>query len=141
MRNKSEEQTMSIFGKIMSSIFGKASASGVTPTATDAKTSSTATATAPTGQAGEVDVAGILTQLATEKKEKLDWRKSIVDLMKLLRSRQQSIGAQRASTGTALLRRHERLGIDECLAAQAGHAEARRKWRQGAGGAEGLKTA
>jgi hypothetical protein len=84
MRNKSEEQTMSIFGKIMSSIFGKASASGVTPTATDAKTSSTATATAPTGQAGEVDVAGILTQLATEKKEKLDWRKSIVDLMKLL---------------------------------------------------------
>jgi hypothetical protein len=84
MRNKSEEQTMSIFGKIMSSIFGKASASGVTPTATDAKTSSTATATAPTGQAGEVDVAGILTQLATEKKEKLDWRKSIVDLMKPL---------------------------------------------------------
>jgi hypothetical protein len=36
------------------------------------------------GRLGEVDVAGILTQLATEKKEKLDWRKSIVDLMKPL---------------------------------------------------------
>jgi ABC-type transporter Mla MlaB component len=84
MRNKSEEQTMSIFGKIMSSIFGKASASGATPTATGAKPSSTAAATAPTGQAGEVDVAGILTKLASEKKEKLDWRTSIVDLMKLL---------------------------------------------------------
>ena len=32
----------------------------------------------------EVDVAGILTKLAGEKKEKLDWRTSIVDLMKLL---------------------------------------------------------
>ena len=75
---------MSIFGKIMSSIFGKASASGATPTATGAKPSSTATAAAPAGSAGEVDVAGILTKLVGEKKEKLDWRTSIVDLMKLL---------------------------------------------------------
>jgi hypothetical protein len=29
-------------------------------------------------------VAAILTKLASEKKEKLDWRHSIVDLMKLL---------------------------------------------------------
>jgi len=72
---------MSVFGKIMSSIFGKASA---TPAAPGAKPSSTATAAAPAGSAGEVDVAGILTQLAVEKKEKLDWQKSIVDLMKLL---------------------------------------------------------
>ena len=75
---------MSIFGKIMSSIFGKASASGATPTATGAKPSSTATAAAPAGSTGEVDVAGILTKLVGEKKEKLDWRTSIVDLMKLL---------------------------------------------------------
>ena len=39
---------------------------------------------APAGSAAEVDVAGILTKLAAEKKEKLDWRTSIVDLMKLL---------------------------------------------------------
>ena len=31
-----------------------------------------------------VDVAAILTKLASENKEKLDWSKSIVDLMKLL---------------------------------------------------------
>ncbi|MGZ8299133.1 MAG: DUF3597 domain-containing protein [Rhodoplanes sp.] len=63
---------MSIFGKIMSSIFGRASAEGAAPTA-------------PTsGSAAQVDVAAILTKLASEKKEKLDWRHSIVDLMKLL---------------------------------------------------------
>jgi hypothetical protein len=32
----------------------------------------------------QVDVAAVLTKLAAENKEKLDWRKSIVDLMKLL---------------------------------------------------------
>ena len=31
-----------------------------------------------------VDVEAVLTKLAAESKEKLDWRKSIVDLMKLL---------------------------------------------------------
>ena len=75
---------MSVFGKIMSSIFGKASAAGAAPAAPGAKLSSTAPAAAPAGSTPEVDVAGILTKLATEKKEKLDWRTSIVDLMKLL---------------------------------------------------------
>ena len=32
----------------------------------------------------KVDVEAVLTKLAAENKEKLDWRKSIVDLMKLL---------------------------------------------------------
>jgi hypothetical protein len=31
-----------------------------------------------------VDVEAVLTKLASENKEKLDWRRSIVDLMKLL---------------------------------------------------------
>ena len=31
-----------------------------------------------------VDVEAVLSKLAAESKEKLDWRKSIVDLMKLL---------------------------------------------------------
>jgi hypothetical protein len=34
--------------------------------------------------AANVDVAAILTKLAASNKEKLDWQKSIVDLMKLL---------------------------------------------------------
>ena len=77
---------MSIFGNIMSSIFGKASAAGAAPAAPTpgAKSSSPTAAAAPPGSAAEVDVAGILTKLAGEKKEKLDWRTSIVDLMKLL---------------------------------------------------------
>ena len=77
---------MSIFGNIMSSIFGKASAAGATPAAPapGAKPSSAAPASAPAGSVTEVDVAGILTNLASEKKEKLEWQKSIVDLMKLL---------------------------------------------------------
>ena len=49
-----------------------------------AKPSSTATSAAPAGSAAEVDVASIFTKLAGEKEEKLDWRTSIVDLMKLL---------------------------------------------------------
>jgi hypothetical protein len=34
---------------------------------------------------GPVDVAAILTKLAASNKERLDWQKSIVDLMKLLK--------------------------------------------------------
>ena len=77
---------MSIFGKIMSSIFGKASAVGAAPAAPapGVKPSSASPAPAPAGSVTEIDVAGILTKLASQKKEKLDWQKSIVDLMKLL---------------------------------------------------------
>ncbi|HWM45315.1 MAG TPA: DUF3597 domain-containing protein [Xanthobacteraceae bacterium] len=71
---------MSIFGSIMSAIFGKA------PEA-QAGTAKDTTASPPTvpgaGPSG-VDVEGVLTQLAAAKTEKLDWRHSIVDLMKVL---------------------------------------------------------
>lgn len=70
---------MSIFGKIMSSIFGHAKA------APAPGGSGTATSTeAPGAPGAEVDVSAILTKLAAENKEKLDWKRSIVDLMKLL---------------------------------------------------------
>ena len=83
---------MSIFGKIMSAIFGGPSAATTVPgTASAAPDASgaapagggtaTATMTAPMSQ---VDVEAVLTNLAANNKEKLDWRKSIVDLMKLL---------------------------------------------------------
>ncbi len=77
---------MSIFGKIMSAIFGTASAAS--PATAGA---GTAAAPAPAGTGGlapppmaKVDVEAVLTKLAAANKEKLDWRKSIVDLMKLL---------------------------------------------------------
>lgn len=72
---------MSIFGNIMSAIFGSSSAkaaeSGSTPAAGG-------TAPAATATMSQVDVEAVLTDLASKNKEKLDWRKSIVDLMKLL---------------------------------------------------------
>ena len=42
----------------------------------------------------QVDVEATLTNLASQNKEKLDWRKSIVDLMKLL-GLDSSIGARK----------------------------------------------
>ena len=70
---------MSIFGTIMSAIFGHAKAAA--PGAGAAAGGATPPASAPMSN---VDVEAVLTKLASENKEKLDWRKSIVDLMKLL---------------------------------------------------------
>jgi hypothetical protein len=79
---------MSIFGKIMSAIFGSASAASPAPgagtTAAPAGTGGSAPAPAGAATISKVDVEAVLTKLAEANKEKLDWRKSIVDLMKLL---------------------------------------------------------
>jgi Domain of unknown function (DUF3597) len=69
---------MSVFGKIMSAIFGHA---GAAPASSPSAPASSA---APGAPAAPVDVAAVLTKLAASNKEKLDWQKSIVDLMKLL---------------------------------------------------------
>jgi Domain of unknown function (DUF3597) len=72
--------TMSIFRDIMSKIFKSATpASTATPSAPSAQSASTE---APTIE--QVDVEVVLTKLADQKDEDLDWRRSIVDLMKLL---------------------------------------------------------
>ena len=74
---------MSIFGKIMSAIFGtKADAAPAGGGAAAGAGSSGGTATAPA--AATVDVAPILDQAVKAKGEKLEWRTSIVDLMKAL---------------------------------------------------------
>jgi uncharacterized protein DUF3597 len=80
---------MSIFGKIVSAIFGHASAApapaGASPGAAPAGSAAPKPASAPAGAPlATVDVAAVLTKLAASNKEKLDWQKSIVDLMKLL---------------------------------------------------------
>jgi hypothetical protein len=82
---------MSIFGKIMSAIFG-AHAEAATPgTATSAGAPTATAGSAPsagpsaaTAPAASVDVAPILDQAVAAKNEKLEWRTSIVDLMKAL---------------------------------------------------------
>jgi hypothetical protein len=86
---------MSIFGNIVSAIFGSKHAAGVTPAggAAAAPRSSTATTTPASTSASSAsakpisraDVEGILQKLAAEQREDLDWRRSIVDLMKLLK--------------------------------------------------------
>jgi hypothetical protein len=90
---------MSIFGKIMSGIFGSkadaapasggsaAGSSGSTgagwaqPSGSAAPAASSAT---PAATPQSVDVAAILDKAVAAQKEKLEWRTSIVDLMKAL---------------------------------------------------------
>jgi Domain of unknown function (DUF3597) len=73
---------MSVFGKIMSAIFGT-KADAVTPGGAAAGGASTPDASTAT-LVPSIDVAPILDQAVAAKKEKLEWRTSIVDLMKAL---------------------------------------------------------
>jgi hypothetical protein len=98
---------MSIFGKIMSAIFGSSTATAAPAggtTAGAAPAGGTTAGAAPAGgktagaapaggspaaapaaaPAQTVDVAPILDKAVAAKKEKLEWRTSIVDLMKAL---------------------------------------------------------
>jgi len=81
---------MSIFGKIMSAIFGAKAvatpAGGGAPGAGGSAGAGTGSApvSAPAAPAQSVDVAPILDKAVAAKKEKLEWRTSIVDLMKAL---------------------------------------------------------
>ncbi|MDI3309090.1 MAG: DUF3597 domain-containing protein [Acetobacteraceae bacterium] len=99
---------MSVFGSIMSKIFGHGQAAAQTagtqaaaPASPDAQGPATAPQQGTTAQStaasparpGDaqpaagwqpVDVEAILTDMASKNPQKLDWRHSIVDLMKLL---------------------------------------------------------
>jgi len=72
---------MSIFGKIMSAIFGTKADAAPAAGGAAAGTGSSAGSAAP---AATVDVAPILDKAVAAKGEKLEWRTSIVDLMKAL---------------------------------------------------------
>jgi hypothetical protein len=75
---------MSIFGKIMGAIFGTKAdpAPGANPTAGGSGPS--VSSTPGSSSAANVEVAPILDKAVASKKEKLEWRTSIVDLMKAL---------------------------------------------------------
>ena len=83
---------MSIFGSIMSKIFGSNEAAAVNanapPASSTAEAPSVQASSSPTGTAPApqqiVDVEGVLTALASKSSQQLNWRTSIVDLMKLL---------------------------------------------------------
>jgi hypothetical protein len=61
---------MGVFGDIMNAIFGKRAEAG--------------TASGQASGQATIDVEKILNERAAQNKQKLDWRHSIVDLMKLL---------------------------------------------------------
>jgi len=71
---------MSLLGNIMSTIFG-GSAHAATVSADPAAASSAVAGAKP---AGTVDVAAVMAELAKKNPEQLDWKRSIVDLMKLV---------------------------------------------------------
>ena len=85
---------MTVLGNIISAIFGH---SGAKPSPTSPGTGPASpgpTSSSPSGGAASVptaapqpavDVEAVLTKLASQNKEKLEWRRSIVDLMKLLK--------------------------------------------------------
>jgi hypothetical protein len=94
---------MSIFGSIMSKIFHRDAASSASggqhsagaqaaPASTAAATAAAPSAAPPTGSGTTsatgsqpaVDVEAVLSGMAAKSSQQLDWRRSIVDLMKLL---------------------------------------------------------
>src|SRR5689334_25240036 len=83
---------MSIFGSIMSKIFGGHEATVATsnPQSAASSTSGSAPVNASWGSSAaatptqSVDVEAVLTDLASQNSQQLNWRTSIVDLMKLL---------------------------------------------------------
>jgi Domain of unknown function (DUF3597) len=98
---------MSILGTIMAKVLGRAPASPATaaPAAPSAQASgmpsaappapAPAPASASAAPGPSVDVAAVLDDLRGKTTEKLDWRHSIVDLMKLL-SMDSSLAARKA---------------------------------------------
>jgi len=85
---------MSIFGKILGAIFGTSAtattastpaASGGTAASKGSTAGSSATASSSASPAQTVDVAAIVDKAAAASGEKLEWRTSIVDLMKALK--------------------------------------------------------
>lgn len=73
---------MGLFNNLMSKIFGHGPAPTVAAGGTSTAPSTTGTQAAAAPQV--VDVAVILDGLAAKNAEKLDWKRSIVDLMKLV---------------------------------------------------------
>ena len=84
---------MSIFGKIKDAIFGNKAAAQPSPSSPAPGAGRTPSASGPAAApqakpaqpaAAPVDVEAVLEQLAAKNTQKLNWRTSIVDLMKLV---------------------------------------------------------
>jgi hypothetical protein len=91
---------MSVFGSIVSAIFGSKHAPGATPSSgPSAGPSASAGTSTPAGAAAakpisRADVEAILKKLDDDQDEDFEWGKSITDLMKLLKL-DSSLGARK----------------------------------------------
>jgi hypothetical protein len=129
---------MSIFGSIVSAIFGHASAPAAAAPTPAAPTAPSAAA--PGGYAGaaaaqpmsRADVVAMIEKAAGAQSENLNWKQSIVDLMKALKL-DSSLAARKQLAQELGYTGPRWLGGDEHLAAQAGHGETGGRRRQGAG--------
>jgi 3-oxoacyl-ACP reductase-like protein len=92
-----QEEQMGLFKNLMNKIFHAAGNAEAPPDAYRAPSPATASAaasspaaaaataaTAPAAPQGPVDIAAVLDRLAASNPQKLDWKHSIVDLMKLV---------------------------------------------------------
>ena len=75
---------MGIFGDLMNKIFHPSTVASAQPVPDAPARGSDMASAATTQPIGAVDVSAILDTMANETKQKLDWRHSIVDLMKLV---------------------------------------------------------
>lgn len=75
---------MSFFGKIKDAIFGKKAQAAPPPQPAPATTSAAPAAPVAPPPIEQVDVEQILNDLAAKSSQDLNWRTSIVDLLKLL---------------------------------------------------------
>jgi hypothetical protein len=132
---------MGLLATLIGKILGKGTPSTQSTTATSAppptggSTPAVAAANPPAGVSAPppvVDVTAILDDLAKKNPEKLDWRKSIVDLMKLVGMDSSLSAPHRARKRAALHRQHERHRLDERLVTSAGDHQNLGEWRQGA---------
>ncbi len=124
---------MSIFGSIVSAIFGTAKAAGEAVAGTvSAATAAVSGSSKPKPMSRE-EVEAMIQKIANDTgRQNYNWKQSIVDLMKLLDLDFEPQRAQATRTGARLYRRPRRLGPDEHLAAQAGHDQSDGKRRRGA---------
>jgi hypothetical protein len=75
---------MSVFGSILSKIFHHPQAKAAPQAAPAPAAPATATQPTEAAAAPAVDVEGVLTMMAQDSGQPLNWRESIVDLLKLL---------------------------------------------------------
>jgi hypothetical protein len=105
-RSVREDAAMGLFSDLMGKIFHHAPAAHAGPSAGTASPAGGAPPSTAAPPSATVDVAAVLDQLTAQNPQELDWRYSIVDLMKLV-GMDSSFGARKALAAELGLRAGE----------------------------------